>query len=125
MIMDQVNRVEQLADISTLGAGAAAEKFATALKAVLENVRDPNTEAEARRKVVLTWEFVPEPDRERVKVMISARTALAGTKPVSEVLYIGKLDGQTVGTVVHGVPIPEDPRQGVLSIESKTAGGAS
>lgn len=114
MIMDQVNRVEQLADISTLGAGAAAEKFATALKAILENIRDVNTEPEARRKITMTWDFVPEEDRERVKVMISARSVLAGTKPVSEVLYLGRVNGETVGTVLHGVPATEDARQGVL-----------
>lgn len=117
MILDQSERVEQLADIATLGAGAAAEKFLTALKAVLENIRDVNTEPSAHRKIALTWEFVPEDDRERVKVLISAKAVLAGTKPVSEVMYVGRVAGETVGTVVHGVPATEDPRQGVLNID--------
>jgi len=114
--MDQVNRVEQLADLSTLGAGAAGEKFNAALKAVLDNIRDVNTEPLEKRKITLTWDFLPEEDRERVKVLITARTGLAGAKPVSEVLYIGRVGGETVGTVLHGVPQTEDARQGVLPI---------
>lgn len=119
--MTEAARVEQLADILTLGAGAAVEKFAEELKAVLKNIRDPNTQADAKRKIVMEWAFEPDGDREVVKVAITARSVFAATKPTSEVMFIGRQDGQTVGTVMHGADGSEDPRQGVLQITPKAS----
>ena len=116
--MDNATRVEQLADISTIGAGAAAEKFAEELKAVLDNIRDPNTEAEGKRKIIMEWSFIPSEDRELVKTTITAKSVFAATKPTSELLFVGRQGGENVATVMHGGP-QEDPRQGVLPIEGK------
>src|SRR5258708_2342750 len=112
--MPDTTRVEQLADLYTLGAGAAAEKFAAELAAVLENIRDPNTQADAKRKIVMEWIFMPDGDREAVQVAITARSAFAATKPTSEVMFVGRKDGQMVATVMHGEQT--DPRQGVFPI---------
>lgn len=117
MTLDE--RIEQLADINTVGAGAAAEKFAAELKAVLENIRDPNTQADAKRKIVIEWVFEPDQDRELVKTSISARSVFAATKPTSEMMFIGRQAGETVATVMHGANGPEDPRQGVLPIQQE------
>lgn len=117
--MTEAPRVEQLADILSLGAGAAVEKFNEELKAVLKNIRDPNTQPDAKRKIVMEWSFEPNADREVVKVAITARSVFAATKPTSEVMFVGRQDGETVGTVMHGTSLPEDPRQGVLQIERK------
>ena len=116
--MTDATRVEQLADLQTIGAGAAAEKFAAELRAVLENIRDPNTEAEAKRKIVMEWVFVPDADREVVGIGISARSVFAATKPTSEVMFIGRQQGETVATVMHGTHGPDDPRQGVLPMKA-------
>jgi len=116
--MDNATRVEQLADINTIGAGAAAEKFAEELKAVLENIRDPNTQPDAKRKIVMEWSFVPSEDRELVKTTITAKSVFAATKPTSELMFVGRQDGETVATVMHG-GAQEDPRQGVLEIKTK------
>lgn len=117
--MDGATRVEQLAGLETLGGGAALEKFADELTRVLENIRDPNTEPEAKRKVVLEVTFAPDADREVVKVIIAARSTLAGTKPHGDVMFVGRRDGHIVGTVLHGPGPQEDPRQGVLAIDRK------
>lgn len=115
---DVPQRIEQLADLNTIGAGAAAEKFAAELRAVLENIRDPNTDPKARRKIVLEYVFHPEQDREAVLVAITARSVLGSTKPSSDVMYVGRHQGETVGTVMHGPDgEPVDPRQGVLSLK--------
>lgn len=110
-------RIEQIADLTTLGAGAAIEKFGAELEAVLDNIRDPNTEAEAKRKIVMEFTFFPDEDRERVAVAISARSVLPATKPSSDFMFIGRKDGETVGTVMHG-PAGDslDPRQNVLPL---------
>jgi hypothetical protein len=115
-----MDRTEQIADLQTLGAGAAAEKFAAELAAVLENIRDPNTEAEAKRKIVLEFVFVPTSDRERVAVGISARSAFAATKPTSDVMFVGSQQGEPVATVMHDADgQSQDPRQGVLPIDTQ------
>lgn len=107
-----VSRTEMLADINSIGAGAAAEKFAAELAAVLDNIRDPNTEAEGVRKITVTWTFLPQKDRETVMVAIQAKSAMAATKPSGDVMYLGRAEGQTVATVMHGSPA--DPRQNEL-----------
>jgi hypothetical protein len=109
-------RVEQLADIHTLGAGAAAEKFAAELEAVLENIRDPNTQADANRKIIMEWIFKPGDNREVVAVAITARSVFAATKPTSEVMWVGSKAGQPVATVLHG---GGDPRQPVLALKPR------
>lgn len=112
-----MDRVEQIASLHSIGAGAAAEKFEAELKQVLENIRDPNTDATAKRKIVIEYVFVPQEDRETVGVLIAARSVLGATKPSSDMLYVGRKDGETIATVMHSAGKPEDPRQGVLPIE--------
>lgn len=115
-----LERVEHLADLATIGNGAVAEKFAQELRAVLENIRDPNTEAKAKRKVVIEFVFSPTEDRERVHTYISARSVMAASKPTGDMLFIGRVAGETVATVLRGGPPGEDPNQGVLPIDRKT-----
>lgn len=114
-------RIEQLVDLQTIGAGAAQEKFAAELEAVLENIRDPNTQADAKRKIILEFVFTPDASREVVQTTITARAAFAATKPTSEVLFIGRKDGVTVATVMHG-PGEPDPRQGILPLPTAREG---
>ena len=117
---DTTARVEQIADLQTIGAGAAAEKFQAELRAVLENIRDPNTQAKAKRKIVLEYVFLPDEDREKVLVGISARSILPSTKPSGDVMFVGSKGGEAIATVMHGANGPEDPRQGILDISTGT-----
>lgn len=116
------DRQEQLADLHSIGAGAALELFGAELGRVLENIRDANTEAEGKRKIVLEFVFKPDANREVVATLISARSTLAATKPVSEVLFVGRKDGNVVGTVVHSVEETRDPRQGILPLPKQASG---
>lgn len=117
-------RVEQLADINTIGAGAAGEKFKAELQAVLENIRDLNTQPDAKRKIVMEWVFEPDEDRERVLVAITARSVFAATKPSGEVMYVGSKGGETVATVLPRNEDGSDARQGVLAIKTGKAGSS-
>jgi len=115
-------REEKIADLSTLGAGAAAEKFQAELAKVLDNIRDPNTDAKAKRKITLEYLFIPAEDRERVLVAIAARSSLPSTKPSGDVMYVGSKNGEAIGTVLHSPDGSEDPRQGILDIKTGKAG---
>lgn len=117
-------RVEQLADINTIGNGAAAEKFAAELQAVLENIRDLNTQPDAKRKIVMEWVFEPNDDREQVLIAITARSVFAATKPSGEVMYVGSKGGQTVATVLPRNQDGSDARQGVLDIKTGKVGSS-
>jgi len=110
--------VEQFASLDTLGAGAAREKFDAELQAVLANIRDPNTEAEAKRRIVMEFVLLPNADREVVTVAISAKSVLAATRPTGDVMWLGTRDGQPIATVVHPA---QDPRQGVLPLTERQA----
>lgn len=116
--MPETSRVEQLADLNTVGGGAAAERFATELRAVLENIRDVNTSWKGKRKIKMEWTFEPDEERQVCKVTLTAQHSVPGTKPVSEVLYVARHEGELVGTVVHGAP--GDARQGHLAIEKRS-----
>ena len=113
-------RVEKLADLTTLGAGAAIEKFQSALRDVMDNIKDPNTQAKAKRKIVLEFLFLPQEDREMVMVGITAKSVLPSTKPTADTLFIGRRDGETVGTVLRGEDgDTTDHRQGILPLTRK------
>lgn len=117
-MMAEGTRIEQLADLTTIGAGATAEKFQAELRGILDNIRDPNTDPRAKRKIVLEFVFLPAEDREMVMVSITTKSVLGKTKPAGDVMYVGRHEGRTVGTVVHGPGgEPVDPRQGVLHLK--------
>lgn len=111
-------RIEQLADLTTLGNGAALEKFGHELAKVVENIRDPNTDAKAKRKIILEIVFLPQEDREAVATLVAARCVLASTKPSSDLMFVGRREGKTIATVLHGAR-DKDPRQGILPIDRK------
>jgi hypothetical protein len=115
-------REERLADLNTIGAGVALEKFAVELEAVLRNIRDPNTEAKAKRRIVIAFTFLPNADREVVQTEISAKSILAGTRATSDTLWLGIQSGHPVATVVRS---GEDPRQGTLKLETSKEGSGT
>lgn len=75
--------------LETVGGGAAVPQFEQELERVLENIRDPNTEAKATRKITLTVTFDPEEDRETVHTSIQVKSKLAPQREASAPMYIG------------------------------------
>lgn len=115
------DRKEQPADLLSIGGGAALELFGSELQRVMENIRDPNTEAKGTRKITLEFLFKPNEHREMVSTLISAKSTLAASRPVSEVLWVGRKDGEVVGTVVHTTEALEDGNQHVLPMQKAGA----
>lgn len=76
--------------LADLGRGAAVEKFAVELERVLENIADPNTDAEAKRKITLTVTFLPNEDRDTVATVIDCGSKLAPPKVHGTVLFVGR-----------------------------------
>lgn len=76
--------------LSQLANGAIQEKLDYQLSKVFENIHDPNTKAEAKRTVTIKLEFVPDENRQTVKVNCDMSNNLANVKGVSVTVLTGK-----------------------------------
>lgn len=77
-------------NLDTLGGGAALERFKEEFAKVIENILDPNTDAGARRSVVLTIDVKPTRDRRDGEIAISCQAKLAPASSVTTRAYFGK-----------------------------------
>ncbi len=94
------------ADLSldTLAGGAVPEKFAHQLRIILENILDPNTEAEAKRTIEIKVTFRPDEDRQRIDTDVDFKAKLAPLKGDTGQVYVGEREGEIVA-------VAYDPRQ--------------
>ncbi|EJE7236585.1 replication terminator protein [Clostridium botulinum] len=89
----------KMINLETFANGALAERMNQALKEVLENIADPNTEYKPKRKLNLEMKFTTGEDRELTEVEIVAKTKLAPRESVSTKIIIDKnLDGEVLAT---------------------------
>ncbi len=85
-----------LLTLENLGGGAAKELFDDALKKVIENIKDPNTDWRPGREINLKVTFKANEERNEVVMMISTPTKLAPPKPFAAKALIGmRKDGTT------------------------------
>lgn len=73
--------------------GALAEKFNIAFQDVLENIADPNTPHNIKRKLTVELEFVVDESRDLSVVGISTKTKLANPKVTATKIIIDR-DGK-------------------------------
>lgn len=108
--------MDERISLATLKNGTAVELVDDALQTVLENIVDPNTEAEATRKVTLTLTLKPSKDRDILGLRMDVRTALAPPTAHDATVFITHTrDGV--------VALEHNPDQGRLFDEEKTEGG--
>ena len=81
--------MEKMINLETLADGALAEKVNIALKEVLSNIADPNTEWKIKRKLTVDITFVAQGDRELALLDIQTKTKLAPPKSVGTKIVIG------------------------------------
>ncbi|EMU52287.1 hypothetical protein CBU02nite_32500 [Clostridium butyricum] len=81
--------MEKMINLETLADGALAEKVNIALKEVLSNIADPNTEWKTKRKLTVDITFVAQEDRELALLDIQTKTKLAPPKSVGTKIVIG------------------------------------
>ena len=95
---------ENRTSILQMARGAIHERIDYEMSKVIDNILDPNTEATAKRKLVLTIEFKPDSNRQTVSVTSVAKSTLCATNPVATALYITGEDGTGEVTAVEMVP---------------------
>jgi hypothetical protein len=76
--------------LSALANGAIQEKLDGELKKVFENIHDPNTKAEDKRTVTIKLEFVPDENRQTVKLNSNIAVKLANVRDVAITVLTGK-----------------------------------
>ncbi|MGP9043369.1 replication terminator protein [Cytobacillus kochii] len=75
--------------LSELANGAIQEKLDHELEKVFKNIHDPNTKAEDKRTITIKIEFVPDENRQTVKVSSNISLKLANVKDVSTTVLTG------------------------------------
>ena len=94
--------------IMQMAKGAFEERVDYEMNKVIDNILDTNTSATAKRKITLTIELVPDSERQKINVAVTAKSALAATHPVATSLYITS-DGN--GEIVVAEMVPQIPGQ--------------
>ncbi|MEG3041572.1 MAG: replication terminator protein [Clostridium sp.] len=91
--------MEKMINLETFANGALAERMDQALKEVLENIADKNTDSNPKRKLTLEMIFASDEERELTEVTIAAKTKLAPRSSIATKIIIDKdLNGQVLGT---------------------------
>lgn len=89
---------ETLASLGSLARGAAVERFDDALARVVENIVDPNTDADAAREITLKVKFKPNKSRTMAAFEIKCDPKLAPPSSVGGSIFVGERDGVAVAT---------------------------
>ncbi|MEG0133086.1 MAG: replication terminator protein [Clostridium sp.] len=110
--MNKINiSLDRLAD------GAVAERLNSALKEVMENIADPNTDHKVKRKLTLEMVFVTSEDRSLSEVTATAKTKLASRKSIGTKFLIDKdMDGDILATEFK----KQIPGQQYIKVDSET-----
>ena len=94
--------------------GALEEVFQREIGRLLANIRDVNTDAGQKRKLVIEFGFEPHADRSGAQVVMQVKTPLAHVEPVKGNIHIAAIGGELAA-------FPRDPRQELLFGEQQGA----
>lgn len=135
--------------LSALANGAVQEKLDGELKKIFANIHDPNTKAEDKRTVTIKLEFVPDENRQTVKLNSNIAVKLANVRDVAVTVLTGmdltngnieakelksNIPGQTYfddGDSTHktdvGVPVDviekEENKRNIINLQRKEGNG--
>ncbi|MDD5226589.1 MAG: hypothetical protein PHV97_05340 [Candidatus Omnitrophica bacterium] len=95
-----------------LGCGAAEEKFEDALKEVLVNILDPNTDPKTVREVVMKVKVKPNEERSEAVVSIHVHSKLSPARDYPTRIFIGRsVEGQPEAHEVNANQYPLFPKE--------------
>lgn len=110
---------EKRTSILQMANGAIQERVDYEMSKIIDNILDPNTSPNGKRKLSLSIEFVPDGERQIVSVRTTAKSTLCPTNPVSTSLWI---TGDMQGDVTAVEMVPNIPGQlDVFGDEQKPA----
>ena len=89
--------------ILEMASGAIKEKVDYEVSRVIENILDPNTKPDAKRKIVITLEMIPDSERTHIAMNASVKSTLCPLVPTSTAMTIST-DGNGELAVVELTP---------------------
>jgi hypothetical protein len=107
----------KMIDLEKFADGALAEKFNMALREVLSNITDPNTDYKVKRKLNIDMTLVSGEDRELTEVSIVCKTKLAPSKALATKIVIGT-DGK--GGILASEYQKQLPGQIAMRVDEET-----
>lgn len=84
--MEDVQKVT----LANLGEGAVVEMFDNELRKVIENIDDPNTDAETIREITIKMKLHPTKNRKAGKYNINVTSKLAGVAALENHLFFNQ-----------------------------------
>lgn len=82
--------------LANLANGAAVELFDRQFGKLLENIADPNTDAQTKRIVSVEVTVTPTEDRETGHVAVAVKSKLAPPRPAPGTIHLGERHGKPV-----------------------------
>jgi hypothetical protein len=76
--------------LDSLAGGALQEQIQDALKVVLENIKDPNTNYKTKRKLTINLTFASDDKRELAEVAMEVKPTLAAALPSTTRIIIDR-----------------------------------
>lgn len=101
-------------NIMELAKGAILEQIDHAIKLVLENILDPNTEVKTPRKLSINLTFKPDDKREIVSCSAQAKPTLAPIKPITTNIIV---EADRNGHPMAAELTRNDPNQATMFVE--------
>jgi hypothetical protein len=80
-------------NVGNILGGKFPERFQKAVQQLIDNMRDPNTPADASRKISFEFTFKPTEDRQTAAVMLETKMKLASMEGVAGTIYVSKAEG--------------------------------
>jgi hypothetical protein len=99
--------VVEVVTLMNLANGAVGERFQEEWNKVLENIADPNTDAEEKRRISIHVTVNPDENRELGDVEIKTELKLPSMKAVRTQVFMTRHHGQNVA-------VEQNPKQMVL-----------
>lgn len=109
--------MENMINLETFADGALAEKVNIALREVLANITDPNTDWKTKRKLTIDMTLVSDETRELTEISIVAKPKFAPSKALSTKIVIGT-DGK--GNVLATEYKKQLPGQSTMRVDEET-----
>lgn len=109
--------MENMINLENFADGAFAEKVNMALREVLANITDPNTDYKIKRKLTIDMTFISDEARELTEVAIIAKPKLAPSKALAAKIVIGT-DGS--GGILASEYRKQIPGQSIMKVDEET-----
>ena len=90
--------------ILDMAMGAIKERVDYEMGHIVDNILDPNTPPNKKRKLTLTLEVTPDAERQTIQVSVTAKAALCPTNPISTSLYVTGDPATGLAQAVEMVP---------------------